>query len=317
LNTLADAMQQFHAGDRHRRAIKDLEAEHGVDARLHASMILLDHVVEILRRSQPRVFPARALRGQFAHCTVRGGVAVQCDAHRRAALSLQRLAKERLRRLHIAVGAQAEVHGLTLAIDSPVKVAPLAANLHVRFVDAPRSTGLASESVPALLELGHELLHPSHDRRVNQRHATLGHHLRQVAQAQLVTQVPANTQNDDLALEVPSLEQLIHALQVLRHRPALVSQRPAGYRKRNFAPEPAREGAAFRTMDRFEFEKEFPHHARAVRSLGMAIIEAEKYFDKDGARLLFHARENIAQRIERGDMARIAAREKTQEPPTR
>jgi len=70
-------------------------------------------------------------------------------------------------------------------------------------------------------------------------------------------------------------------------------------------------------MDRFEFEKEFPHHARAVKSLGMAVLEAEKYSDEEGARLLFHARENIAQRIERGDMARIAARERTQEPPTR
>jgi len=79
----------------------------------------------------------------------------------------------------------------------------------------------------------------------------------------------------------------------------------------------AREGAAFRTMDRFEFEKEFPHHARAVKSLGLAVLEAEKYPDEEGARLLFHARENIAQRIERGDMARIAARERTQEPPTR
>ncbi|CAN7776343.1 zeta toxin family protein [Variovorax sp. LjRoot84] len=75
----------------------------------------------------------------------------------------------------------------------------------------------------------------------------------------------------------------------------------------------AREAGAFRAMNRFEFEKEFPHHARAVRSLGMAVIEAEKYGGEEGKRLLFHARENIAQRIERGDMARIAAREKAQE----
>ena len=79
----------------------------------------------------------------------------------------------------------------------------------------------------------------------------------------------------------------------------------------------AREAAAFRTMNRFEFEKEFPHHARAVKSLGMAVIEAEKYEAPEGARFLASARENIAQRIERGDMARIAARERAQEPPTR
>lgn len=89
----------------------------------------------------------------------------------------------------------------------------------------------------------------------------------------------------------------------------------------------AREAGAFRVMNRFEFEKEFPHHARAVSSLGLAVVEAEKYGGEEGKRLLFHARENIAQRIERGDMARIAAREKAQEqkakelppkePPTR
>lgn len=74
----------------------------------------------------------------------------------------------------------------------------------------------------------------------------------------------------------------------------------------------AREGAAFRIMDRFEFEREFPHHGRAVKSLGAAVIEAEKYDATESARFLASARENIAQRIERGDMARIAAREKAQ-----
>lgn len=88
----------------------------------------------------------------------------------------------------------------------------------------------------------------------------------------------------------------------------------------------AREAGAFRVMHRFEFEKEFPHHARAVKSLGLAIMEAERYPREEAERLVFHARENIAQRIERGDMARIAARGRSQEakskepdrdPPTR
>jgi len=79
----------------------------------------------------------------------------------------------------------------------------------------------------------------------------------------------------------------------------------------------AREGAAFRVMDRFEFQREFPHHSRAVSALGAAVIEAEKFEAPESARFLASARENIAQRIERGDMARIAAREKAREPPTR
>ncbi len=79
----------------------------------------------------------------------------------------------------------------------------------------------------------------------------------------------------------------------------------------------AREASAFRVMDRFEFEREFPHHARAAKSLGAAVIEAENFEPPAGARFIASARENIAHRIERGDMARIAAREKSQEPPTR
>ena len=75
----------------------------------------------------------------------------------------------------------------------------------------------------------------------------------------------------------------------------------------------AREAGAFRVMNRFEFEKEFPHHARAVATLGVAAFEAERYPPEEAKRLMFHARENIAQRIERGEMARIAARQKAQE----
>ncbi|MDM0116791.1 zeta toxin family protein [Variovorax sp. J22R133] len=70
----------------------------------------------------------------------------------------------------------------------------------------------------------------------------------------------------------------------------------------------AHEGAAFRKMDRFAFEAAFPHHARAAAMMGEAVIEAEKHDEREAARFLDSARENIAQRIERGDMARIAAR---------
>ncbi|GAA4346077.1 hypothetical protein GCM10023165_30600 [Variovorax defluvii] len=75
----------------------------------------------------------------------------------------------------------------------------------------------------------------------------------------------------------------------------------------------AREAGAFRVMNRFEFEKEFPHLARAVAALGEAVLESERFPPREAARLLAHARENIAQRIERGDMARIIARQKAME----
>jgi hypothetical protein len=70
----------------------------------------------------------------------------------------------------------------------------------------------------------------------------------------------------------------------------------------------AYEGAAFREMDRFAFEAAFPHHARATALMGEAVIEAEAQEAAEAERFLRSARENIAQRIERGDMARIQAR---------
>lgn len=79
----------------------------------------------------------------------------------------------------------------------------------------------------------------------------------------------------------------------------------------------AREAGAFRVMNRFEFLKEFPHQERAVQALGIAATEAERFPKEQAQRLVVHARENIAQRIERGDMARIAARQKNLETKTR
>lgn len=148
---------------------------------------------------------------------MRGRVTVQGDADRSSPLSLQRLAEERLGRLHIAVGAQPEINCLALSIDGAIEIGPIAPDLHVGFIDAPRATGLASESIPAPLELGHEPLYPAHDRCVGQGQSTLGHHLNQVTQAQLEAQVPADAQDDDLALEVPALEKIVHALKLLDH----------------------------------------------------------------------------------------------------
>jgi hypothetical protein len=41
---------------------------------------------------------------------------------------------------------------------------------------------------------------------VRQSKATFGHHLDEIAQARLVTQVPRNAQDDDFAIEMPTFE---------------------------------------------------------------------------------------------------------------
>ena len=45
------------------------------------------------------------------------------------------------------------------------------------------------------------------NRGVRHRDASVRHHDRQVSQTELETRVPADTQDDDLSVEMPSLEQ--------------------------------------------------------------------------------------------------------------
>jgi len=89
-------MHQLDAGDHNGRIPEPLEAEHHSDALLHAPMILLNQVVQVLRRAQLCVGRQRAIGFQLAHRTVRCGVAVQCDCLRGALLAFDRFAEERL-----------------------------------------------------------------------------------------------------------------------------------------------------------------------------------------------------------------------------
>src|SRR6266481_798880 len=135
--SLVDAMHQLDAGDRDRRIPEPLEAEHHRDAPLHAPMVLLNQVVQVLRRAQLRVRGQRAIGFQLAHRTVRCSVAVQRDCLRGALLASDRFAKERLGGRDIALGAQPEVDRPARPIDGTVEVEPLVSDLDVCLVDSP------------------------------------------------------------------------------------------------------------------------------------------------------------------------------------
>ena len=53
-----------------------------------------------------------------------------------------------------------------------------------------------------------------------QRQAAFGHHLNQVSQAQLEAKIPAHAQDDDLAVKVATLEQLLDAHQLAHAHPS-------------------------------------------------------------------------------------------------
>jgi hypothetical protein len=53
------------------------------------------------------------------------------------------------------------------------------------------------------------MMDPPHNGGVSQRQAAFGHHLHQVSEAELEAQVPPHTQDNYLALKVPTLKQFI------------------------------------------------------------------------------------------------------------
>src|ERR1017187_3240633 len=77
------------------------------------------------------------------------------------------------------------------------------------------------------------MLHPPQNGRVCQIDAALAHHRHQVAIAQLETEIPANAQDHDLLVEVPTFKELFDRHES-RHR-SIISE-PVS----RFAPEPSR-----------------------------------------------------------------------------
>ena len=96
------------------------------------------------------------------------------------------LSEKRLGRGHVAPGAEQEVHGLPRPIHRSIKVDPFAADLQVGLVDTSRPSRGHAQTVQAFDELRRITLHPTQNRRVSQRQTPLGHHLDQVAQAELL-----------------------------------------------------------------------------------------------------------------------------------
>jgi integrase/recombinase XerD len=135
--SLADAMHQFDAGDRNRRGREALEAQHRGDSLFHAPMVLLDQIVQVLRRPQLRLGGQQAIGFQLTHCAVRRGIAVQSDRPGSIALAFDRLPKKRLGGRDIALGAQPEVNRPPRPIHGTIEKAPFASNFDVCLVHPP------------------------------------------------------------------------------------------------------------------------------------------------------------------------------------
>src|SRR4029077_19566896 len=114
-----------------------------------------------------------------------------------------------LSRSYITPSAQEEVDRAAFFVHGPVQVDPLAAHLDIRLIHTPGVADWPCVMIPALFKLRDILLHPPKNGRMSQQDTPLGHHLDQVTGTELESEVPSHTQNDDLLVKVPPLEQIL------------------------------------------------------------------------------------------------------------
>ena len=130
-------MHKFDAGGRNRSIPESLEPKHRAQPKFDGSMVLLDEIVQIFRRSQVGSLAAPMFAEELPSRPVGRLIAIECDRTRQSALGLERPPEEGFRRGNISLRSQQEIHRLSPAVDSAIEIRPTAFDLHVGFVDPP------------------------------------------------------------------------------------------------------------------------------------------------------------------------------------
>jgi hypothetical protein len=104
-------------------------------------------------------------------------------------------------------------HGIVVPVHGTVQINPSSAHLQIRLVYTPGSADFACIAIPALFELRHIPLDPTHDGRMRKFQFASCHHLDKIAQAELIAKVLSDTQEDHLSVEMTPRKQSLHALQ--------------------------------------------------------------------------------------------------------
>jgi hypothetical protein len=107
----------------------------------------------------------------------------------------------------VAAGGEQEVDGLAAPVDGTIEIAPLPPDLDVGFVCSP---ALADRVLVAFsencLQFRCEFLNPAVDVGMIDCHAALRHHFFQTPVAQRVSQIPADTGQDDILFKSVAFE---------------------------------------------------------------------------------------------------------------
>ena len=180
-----------------------LEAEHRTKPQLDRSMVLFNQIVDVFGRPDLALISLGMFAESLCRPAMRRLIAVERDLVWQLALALERPSEERLGGGDVPLGAKQEIDGVSLFVDSAVKIRPAASDFDVGLIDAPGPPSWASEAVPALLELRHIALDPAHDRRMRQGEPAFGHHLGEISKAELVSQIPAHAGRIQVVVATP------------------------------------------------------------------------------------------------------------------
>ncbi len=112
-------------------------------------------------------------------------------------MPLERLAQEAFGGSQIASLAEPEFDRVAIAVDGAVEVHPSAADPDICLVHVPFPADRALASIELLQQQRGVVNRPAMDGGMVHRHASFGHHLFQIAQAQAIGQIPPHAQQDD------------------------------------------------------------------------------------------------------------------------
>jgi hypothetical protein len=141
---------------------------------------------------------------------VAGILSVQGQFHRRPGIQ-ERHTEEILCRFNIPLLTQPEVDRTALLVHGSIQITPLSPDADVGLFLPSGFPNAAGKMNPTLLEFRHETLRPAEHGSVRKFNPTLGHHLHEIPIAQFVAYVTANTEDGNLAVEMPILKKSIDA----------------------------------------------------------------------------------------------------------
>ncbi len=128
------------------------------------------------------------------------------------AVALESPAQETLGSSEVAPLAEPELDRVTITVDGPIQIFPLSSDFDVRFIDVPLPGNSSLSSIEAPQKFGRVPNDPSVNGRMVDRDAALRHHLLQISEAQIVSQIPPDAEQDHGSIKMPALEHLF-----LRH----------------------------------------------------------------------------------------------------